>query len=130
MRPGIVTLDEFLESKPDIELLRKVHPALAKYLQGEFADKVTFYEESKVRSWKLSTGPTWGMFPVGYDFDFPTEANVEKLIVVDGKFKTTNPVEIIEGNYPQIIAEHVLHLDVYEALTYLCLYIPKEKPQK
>lgn len=129
MKEGIVTFDEFLESKPDIALLRRIHPELAEYLQGEFADDATVYDRGVV-SWKLSSGPTWGMFPVGDGFDFDTGDNIERLIVVNGVYVTPNVVETIPGNYEQIVAPDRLLLDVKEELTYLCLYEPKEKPEE
>lgn len=118
-------INDFKEKKPDIDSLRKKHLCLAEFLKGEFTEMNEY--SCGVVSWKLSSGPTLGMFPEGHDFEFPTGENREKIIVIGGKFKTSNPVKIISGNYPMILAENLLHLDVYEPVLYLCIYEKKQQ---
>jgi len=128
-------ISDFIAAKPDAQDLRIRHPGLGELLSGEFKkDTPNLYPQDKpvVASWELNRGqpknPTYGMFAQQEEpHVFPTGDYTERLIILSGRFKTENEQEIVVRGHVMITAEDVLRLTALTDVTYLCMYMPKNR---
>ena len=129
-------LQIFMETKPDIEKLRRQYPDLRELLVGEFGDKNVYQlPNGVVVSWNLVQGkqrksdyvkdPTYGRIPKG-NFDFGRTTHTETVTVlkglleadVNGNKSTLKPLE-------KIVAPAGSTLKLYvkdEPVFYFCEY--------
>jgi len=129
-----MSLEQFIANKPEASELRIIYTNLEDFFQGEFErDQPNLYPEKdpEVVSWELEQGKeknnTYGMFSKrDEEYVFPTGEYIEKIIILSGKFRTSNDQEIIMGGYVMLTAKEALHLTALTDIEYLCIYEKKQ----